>query len=341
VRILLICIHLFLFCCTEIFAVDFVCSPVQLECIKTKAFQEYLDVKVPAVKISASGGIGRNLHSFSDVAAQRSALLLIFHGILRDDRKTLDNGVKALAMPFEFQKTDGTFECPSRGNRQVGPGDIYGESVFVGAVGEAVLILKNTKYADEYLPRILKNQNQIKKWLSYFVSIKDQVLAADLNFGNRLAYDVLALQSFGVIFNDMVLLDVAEKFILEIVRMQDAKGYYPDNGGPDSSYNAVTAWKMQVCSIYAPENLKADMMSSIRKSMQWEIAKIDPQTGMVNVDENIRTGKGQEKFLGRIKDVNYEEVAYSLFYWEPLGESNSAGDMGRKIISYARAKYGR
>ena len=122
------------------------------------------------------------------------------------------------------------------------------------------------------------------------------------------------------------------------MRMQSEQGYYPDNKGPDTSYNAVTAWKMQVCSLYAGEKLKPLMVNSIARAMAWEIERIDLQTGAVSVDENVRTGKGQEKFLGHVKDVNFQEVAYSLFYWETIGGNAAAGELGGKVIAYALKK---
>lgn len=316
-------------------------SPKQISCVKTKAFQAYLAVKIPGMKVSSAGGIGRNVKAFSDVATQRSALLLVLFGVSNDDTVAIDNGVKALTMPFAYQNNDGTFKCPAAGNKKIGPREIYGEAMFIGAAGEAALVLKDSPYADAYLPKLLAYKDQIKRWFAHVIAIKDEVLSADRDFCNRLAFDALAFESFGVLFNDRELIDIGEAFIRETLRMQAEQGYYPDNKGPDTSYNAVTVWKMQVCSLYAGEKLKPLMLNSIARAMAWEIERIDSQTGAVSVDDNVRTGKGQEKFLGHVKDVNFEEVAYSLFYWEMLGGDAKAGDLGGKVIAYMMKKYER
>ncbi len=312
--------------------------PTQISCIKTKAFRAYLAAKIPGMKVSSSGGIGRNVNTFSDAAGQRSALLLILFGVSNNDTFAIDNGVKALIMPFSYQNDDGTFKCPAAGSKKVEPRDIYGEAMFIGAVGEAALVLKDSPYADTYLPKLLVCKARVKRWFAHIITIKDAVLEIDRNFCNRLAFDALAFESFGVLFNDRELIAIGETFIRETMRMQSEQGYYPDNKGPDTSYNAVTAWKMQVCSLYAGEKLKPLMVNSIARAMAWEIERIDLQTGAVSVDENVRTGKGQEKFLGHVKDVNFQEVAYSLFYWETIGGNAAAGELGGKVIAYALKK---
>ncbi len=313
-------------------------APTQISCVKTKAFRAYLAAKIPGMKVSSSGGIGRNISAFSDAAGQRSALLLILFGVSNNDTSAIDNGVKALNMPFAHQNDDGTFKCPAMGSKKVEPRDIYGEAMFIGAVGEAALVLKDSPYADAYLPKLLTHKDQIKRWLAHVIAIKDTVLEIDRNFCNRLAFDALAFESFGVLLNDRELIAIGETFIRETMRMQAEQGYYPDNKGPDTSYNAVTAWKMQVCSLYAGEKLKSLMVNSITRAMAWEIERINLETGAVSVDENVRTGKGQEKFLGHVKDVNFQEVAYSLFYWETIGGNAAAGELGGKVIAYALKK---
>ncbi len=310
----------------------------ELGCVRTKAFQNYLALKIPVLKVAPNGGIHRNAHAFSDVAAQRTALLLIFDGVSKNDKAALENGVRALTMPFEFQKPDGTFQCPAAGNREIGPKDMYGEAMFIGAIGEAVLVLGDSPYGKEYVPKILAFQEPIKKWLSHFMSIREVVLKADRNFGNRLGYDALALLSFGVILNDKELVAAAEMFLQEAMKMQTEQGYYPDNGGPDTSYNAVTAWKLQVCSLYVEDNLRHAIHASVRRAMAWEMARIDIVTGEVSVAENVRTGKKQEVFLGKAKDVNYEEVAYALFFWETIGTNPSAGDVGTRVLAFGLEK---
>ncbi len=57
-------------------------------------------------------------------------------------------------------------------------------------------------------------------------------------------------------------------------------------------------------------------------------------TGEISVEDNTRTGKGQEKWRGKYKPVNYPEVAISILYWSHISGDMEMRELAKKVYDY-------
>jgi hypothetical protein len=116
---------------------------------------------------------------------------------------------------------------------------------------------------------------------------------------------------------------------------RDADGVFIENGGRDTSYNAVSLLMAQVLALHQPDPA---LDAALVRAMAWERTRILP-TGEVEVSGNTRTGLGQEHMMGHVKEVNYHEVVLALCYFGMVHDDPSALKLAEKVNSWSgRAK---
>ena len=87
-------------------------------------------------------------------------------------------------------------------------------------------------------------------------------------------------------------------------------GAFQDNGGGDSSYQAVNLQMLMYYVTYYPST---DLDSVIRQGLDWELSKVNAD-GAIDVTGNSRTGVGKEGYFGKEKEVNTREVCLMFAY---------------------------
>jgi hypothetical protein len=126
-----------------------------------------------------------------------------------------------------------------------------------------------------------------------------------------LLFDALAYGLSGILANDAELKQLGRRFVdLAMTRYRQSDGVFLEKGGPDSSYQAVAALKLQVWIVHFPET---KLEPAIDRAVAWELGRVGPD-GRIDVTGNTRTGLGQERWMGHEKDVNLSEVTFCLLY---------------------------
>ncbi len=78
-----------------------------------------------------------------------------------------------------------------------------------------------------------------------------------------------------------------------------------------------------------------ELEAAMKPAMAWQLTRIRP-TGEVVVEGNTRTGVGKEisPQSGRPKDVNYNEVAQTLWYYGALHDEPEIIDLALKVQAW-------
>ncbi len=296
------------------------------------AFLRLLDARSRAAEPDDDGAVGRNRKRFSDVAAQRDVIWLLLKAVAERDASALDKVVRAMEYAFRFQAADGHFEN-SLGYDPLRA--MTADAFFLQAFGHVYLLLEQEPLAAAYLPRLQRLRARQRKAIDWLRNHRDVLLRQDARAPNRLAFDGLAFLANGKILRDPELKKIGAEFIRANLRNQRSDGVFIEHGGADSSYQAVNALVLEAAWFYLEDvPLKQQVSEAIQKGLAWEETHIE-DSGRIMVNGNTRTGLGQEKLFGKVKDVNYPEVALSLFYWAGLGGMELAEQSAAAVTSYA------
>ena len=133
----------------------------------------------------------------------------------------------------------------------------------------------------------------------------------------------------GVLAGDDELKQLGRRFVdLAMAQYRDSDGVFLEKGGPDSSYQAVAALKLQVWTLYFADK-KLD--AAIDRAVRWELGRVGPD-GRIDTTGNTRTGLGQEQWMGHEKGVNLSEITLCLLYhYARTGDKKSLA-AARRIV---------
>jgi hypothetical protein len=272
--------------------------------------------KIPPELLEYTGGgwpdenglVGHNRDGFRSPELQRGAMQLMLRSVVAGERKGLEAGWRAIDATFEHQTELGHFA------RDGGPvGGPSAVAFWLCDLDQAVLVLRESEYADEYKERIDKLLPKIQKaarWLAQ-EKYRERLKREDAETPNRLLFDGLAYGFSGLLADDKELQSYGREFVdLAMKQYRESDGVFLEKGGHDSSYQAVAALKLLVWTTYFPDE---KLEAAARKAVRWEIGRVKPD-GEVEVAGNTRTGLKQEKWMGNYKEVNLSEVTFCLLY---------------------------
>jgi hypothetical protein len=268
--------------------------------------------------ISANGAAARNIKKFSDVAAQRDALWVLRRGLMLNDKSLIEDSLRAIDYAFNKQNQKGYFE---NGRGVSARKAVEVDAFFLQAYAHMYFLLKNNQQFSNYAAQMERYIPNVKKAMAWLRNNTDELYRQEETAANRLVFTGLAFLLNGKILNDGHLINIGHDFISRALTKQDSSGAFYEHGGFDSSYQAVSLLNLMVAHYYvADQALKNKIDAAIRLGMKREKSSIKPD-GKIMVEGNTRTGLGQEKFLGHVKDVNYPEVALTLYYWGVISSS--------------------
>lgn len=305
--------------------------------IKTDVFKQFLYLSVSPHVIDDNGAAGRNLEGFLEVSTQRVAAKMIMRGIAHDDEGFVEKGMKAIEYGFAHQNEDGSFQYDPR-VKELGANDadlLEAGAFFMQAVGHSYLLLNQSRFSEKYRERLSSLEPNIRSALSWLGNNRQTLLDKARHAPNRLVFDGLAFKLNGIILGDEDYQSIGDEFIRENLNTQRDDGVFVEHGGHDSSYQAVSLFKLQIYWMYSDEGeLRDRIASSVEKGMLWEKARIK-DTGEVDVTGNTRTGNCQETFLGKCKDVSYPEVIMGFLYYAGISGEKEFEALAEKVMSYA------
>ena len=261
-----------------------------------------------------------------DIWYQQICWDAIVAGIGRRQERHIELGLKAISYGFERMEDDGSFENSS----------IPGSLRFLLAFARSYYQIINSEYRQRYIKRLDSYRSELARatyhilnspeWKAERYRIEDftnQVLAAGLVF-----------KLIGSIIEDQKLMDYGKMLFYRGINSQRQDGVFPEKGGHDSSYQAVSLQFIALYYLYlADEAQKTLLWSKLQKGWQWELSRIEG-TGRIKVEGNTRTGLKKEKWHGRFKDVNYRDVAISLLYRAHISGNQQMRELAEKVYEY-------
>ena len=278
----------------------------------------------------ADGLVGHNRGEFKSPEFQRDAMRYMIRAIVRQDRKGIDDGWRAIDATFRRQTEKGNFG--QRGTPHGGPSAV---AFWLADLDQAILVLRESKFGPEYKERIDRLALAILKaarWLAQ-PRYQERLKHDDADAPNRLLFDALAFGLSGVLADDAELKRTGRRFVdLALSRFRPADGVFLEKGGADSSYQAVATLNLQVWSLYFPDK---DVETAIDQAVRWELGRIAGD-GRVDVTGNTRTGLGQERWMGREKGVNLSEITLCLLYYYARTGDRPSLEAARRIVESRR-----
>jgi hypothetical protein len=254
------------------------------------------------------GMVARNRGGFKSPEFQCGAMHAMLRAIVENNRRGVDRCWTAIDATFRYQTDKGGFSekgCPHGGPSAT--------AFWLADLSEALLVLRESELGAEYKERIDGVVPKIKKaaqWLAQ-PNYQDRLKREDAEAPNRLMYDALAYGLAGLLTHDEELKQIGRRFVdVAMTRYRPDDGVFLEKGGFDSSYQAVATLKLQVWAVYFPD---AKLDAAIDRAVAWEMGRVEPD-GRIDVTGNTRTGLGQERWMGREKDVNLSEVTFCLLY---------------------------
>jgi hypothetical protein len=297
----------------------------------------YVAGLMPAERIASSmaadGGITDGRVGPGRAYTQRLGYEVLLAGLGRRDERVIALGVRALAYPFE------------RGSFGRDPYD-YTAS-FAGAWARAVLLPRATERPEAstlaaFAPRV-------RAWADAATTQRDRarVLARFDKAGperaltNQLLWGALEFNALADVLEDPALRAHANELERRALSWQRADGSFPEKGGTDTSYQAVSlrklAW-LQLGYGTTPERGAA-----LQRGMQWMLPRVGDDC-RVDVRGNTRTaGGGEVAPSGRLKG-GYHAHPELLVLWSHAGGGEAARAqaeaLGQACARVARTKAG-
>jgi hypothetical protein len=272
--------------------------------------------KMPADLLRYTGGarpdekgmVAYNRDGFKSPEFQRDAMHYLICAVVRGDERCVEEAWRAIDAAFDHQTENGSFSRP--GAPCGGPSAM---ALWLASLDEAILVLRESELGPKYRERIAQLMPKIHKaarWLAQ-PRYQERLEREDADAPNRLLFDALAYGLSGLLTGDEDLQRIGRRFVdLAMTRYRPSDGVFLERGGPDSSYQAVAALKLQVWTLYFPDK---GLETAADRAVRWEIGRVGPD-GRIDVAGNTRTGLGQEQWMGREKGVNLSEITLCLLW---------------------------
>ncbi len=256
----------------------------------------------------ARGLVTYNQGGFKSPEFQRGAMHYLIRAVVRQDPPSVDEGWRAIDATFREQTEEGRF------GRQRGPhGGPTAVAFWLADLDQALLVLRESELGPTYKDRIdllVPKIHKAARWLAQ-ARYQERLKHDDAEAPNRLLFAALAYGLSGILADDAELKQVGRRFVdLAMTRYRRSDGVFLEKGGPDSSYQAVAALKLQVWIVHFPDK---KLEPVVDRAVAWELGRVGPD-GRIDVTGNTRTGLGQERWMGHEKDVNQSEVTLCLLY---------------------------
>jgi hypothetical protein len=253
------------------------------------------------------------------IELQREGGRWVEAGLAHGDREAIGWGLRQLAWGFRQMKEDGSFDCDDR---------FHSASFLVEAAARSMLLVESSPHAAGFRSELeaLKPPLLVcARWLASpenFRAAEQQRIYTHRRFLLGCAFLQCAL-----VHDDAALRRTAGYFIEDGLRLQRADGVFPEKGGHDSSYHAVSLIYLQRLVRIAPAELRQPSWDvALGLGTEWLLGKIDAE-GRVSARGNTRTGAGQETGRGGTpKAINRREVALAL-----LG--GGRGELAAKVLA--------
>lgn len=260
------------------------------------------------------------------VELQREGGRWVQAGVAHGNREAVEWGLKQLRWGFRQMAEDGSFACEDA---------FHSASFLVEAASHAVFLIEASPFAAELEAEVAVLKPLLLRCALWMISPANfRAAESQRIYGHRRFLVGCGLLRCGMIHDHAELRRVAEYFIEDGIRLQRADGVFPEKGGHDSSYQAVSLIYLQRLTLLAPDDVRRVAWNgAAERGMKWLLGRLD-EGGRVSVAGNTRTGSGQE--VGRTgvaKKVNLPEVATALLYRGLITGDAAFEELARKVLA--------
>ena len=286
--------------------------------------QEIYDLQTILHWPNSEGAIDRNKTQYISAGLQKYAVDIIRGAIRRNDSCLLANGVNVIDYGFDHMNVDGSFESFDPDTEEEFPlvDQLSASAFFLQTVMLSYLSTDLTAY-----------DSDIVTAFGWLVPQYATLYAYDEDTMNRLAIDGQAFLFYGRAAGNATVEALGITFLDVVIASQTAAGVFPEEGGFDSSYQAVTLMMLLYVYIHVPPGDQPDgLYDAIVNGMRWELTRIESD-GKVRNDGNTRTN-GQEEVLGEAKTVNYPQVITALALYAEVFGDRSVRAVAEKVYDY-------
>jgi hypothetical protein len=309
-------------------------NPVQaLATIPQPAFNGAFATGSPMI----NGLNGANRNGWNDVGEQYGAMVPIDYGAIRGDAALVDKYWPAIDVAFAHQTSDGSFSFPPYVNGR--PNDARGEPTsegfFIGESAQALLLLQSSSLASRYAAQIqalIPKYQASLLWLSRPEHVQS-MFNVDTIATNRILADAKALLLGDRLASVPQAREAGERLLSAALAAQSPEGYFPEHGGPDTSYNAVSCAHLAEILLFIDDSRGSQALA---RCEAWELSRIDPG-GHVNESGNTRTGQGKVTATGAAYPVDYPHVIRMFAIYGALTGDATAIDAANRIAAYHNA----
>lgn len=251
-------------------------------------------------KADANGMVSHNQHQYLGAEYQRGGMDTLLAGIILRDKSLIDEGFRIANLTFMKQQADGGFgdKVPT------------GAAFWITACARSFLALKESEYWPEYQTQTENYYSALSLASTFLVNNLDKLVAHDKNTPNRLLIDADALFLTAKLIGVDPPPEANQLRDMGLALFDKDSGAFQENGGGDSSYQAVNLQMLMYYATYYPSE---NMDKVIQQGLKWESSKVEAN-GAIDVKGNSRTGVGKEVYFGKEKDVNTREVCLMFAY---------------------------
>jgi hypothetical protein len=289
------------------------------------------DADLVSTDMLPSGAYGPNKQSETAkgrwfIENQRWGAEAITAGIVNDDPRAIDRGLRIFEWGFAKQEKDGSFAHPAA---------FHSAAFFVEAVARSLLHLQSSQYRNRFQGRIDAMRPKLLLTAKWMLSpgIEEEAIKEDVRYTHRFYLNAAAMGFSGQLLQYEPLRAKAREYIQRGMRLQDESGFNPERGGPDTGYQGLgLIYAARYYSIEANGRLRPQLAAMATRATQWLSTKIR-ENGSVDSSSNTRTGDNAPPARdGKKKAVQYYSMYKSLAYWGLLLEQPSLIASARRIF---------
>jgi len=281
-------------------------------------------------------GSNRATGRWLEAGPQRGSCRAVIAAVVAGNLTAADDAWRGIDVAFAHQRADGGFEAEIRPNgTSARPHGAAVETAFffLQELGRTILVIRQSPHEKHFQARITALEPKIRRSCDFISARYDTIVANSSHAVNRIIIAAKAFGTCGLVLHDDRLVATSRKLIAHALTVRDKDGVFIENGGRDSSYNAVSIFFGQVLALHVP---LPEFEAALPAAVAWELTRIR-ETGEVDVTGNTRTGVRNEKsYSGQPKNVNYNEVVFALTYYGLVHHDAAALAAADRVFTYTQ-----
>lgn len=293
----------------------------------------------------ATGALGRNRAGYFHVRFQIGVSDLGQHAARSGDTASAAYALSALAYAEAYQLPAGDYALvvPSSLSSQppATAADLAsGVSFFLGAAGTSLLALEAAPWFQLSEAASLRARRDarlagLRRATDYLVAQRDALLAVDAQATNRLLHNAVAYWSMGRVLDHAAARAEGRAMLQTALAAQHQNGFFLENGGYDSSYNAVSLLKglLLWAQLPAGDADRLRLWQALWRAAQWQRTRV-LASGEISTQGNTRVYPGGESFLGEPKQVAAADCALAFWMIGRLAQRPDYTDAANRIRAH-------